>query len=76
MKLLCDITMLWLMKDVFPLGLKRPFEINESLVPKLLVNFVSSVCENYLDLPDSCQNRDLSSLANLHKIVGRVTRSI
>lgn len=74
MKFLCDITVLQLMKFVFPLGIKHPFEINESLVPKLLLNFVSSVCKKYLDLPDSCQNRDLTSLANLHKMVGRTTQ--
>lgn len=76
MKFLCDITMLQLMKFVFPLGIKYPFEINESLVTKLLLNFVSSVCKKYLDLPDSCQNRYLISLANLHKTVGRITPSI
>lgn len=76
MKFLCDITMLQLMKFVFPLGIKCPFEINESLVTKLLLNFVNSVCKKYLDLPDSCQNRYLISLANLHKTVGRITPSI
>lgn len=69
MKFLCDITMLRLMMYVFPLGLKRLFEINESLSPKLLLNFVSSVCEKCLDLPGSCQDRDLSYLTNLHKTV-------
>ena len=69
MKFLCDITMLQLMMYVFPLRVKRPFEINKSLLPKLLLNYVSSVCKKCLDLPGSCQDRDLSYLTNLHKTV-------
>lgn len=66
MKFLCDITTLQLMKYIFPLGIKCPLEINESLLPKLLLNFVSSLGTKYLY---SCQNRDLSSLASLQETV-------
>lgn len=70
MKFLCDITMLQLTKYVFLLKIKYPFKINGYPLPKLFKNFVSSAGKKYLDSLDSCQNRDLSTLASLWETVG------